>query len=95
MVRGDRAARLAHDVRMRDLICVADLLDREHDVVRVLLHRVVHRRAEVRLRAVVVDTETTADIEVRQALRAHLVHLDEQATCFTQRILDALDRADL
>ena len=95
VVRGDRAARLADDVRVRDLIGVADLLDREHHVVRVLLHRVVHRRAEVRLRTVVVNAEPAADIEVRQALRAHLVQLDEQPAGLAQRVLHALDRADL
>ncbi len=73
VVRRDRAARLADDVRVRDLVGVADLLDRVDDVVRVLLHRVVHRRREVGLRAVVVDAETAADVEVRQALRAELV----------------------
>src|SRR5262249_33832050 len=48
-----------------------------------------------RLRAIVIDAETAADIEVRQALRAHLVQLDEQAARFAQRVLHALDRADL
>ena len=93
VVRGDRAARLADDVRVRHLVGVADLLDRVDDVVRVLLHRVVHRRREVRLRAVVVDAEAAADVEVRQALRAELVQLDEQAAGLAQRVLDALDRA--
>ena len=94
-MRGDRAARLGDDVRVRDAVGVADLLDREDDVVRVLLHRVVHRRREVGLRAVVVDAEAAADVEVRQALRAELVQLDEQPAGLAQRVLDALDRGDL
>ena len=47
-------------------------LHRVDDVVRVLLHRVVHRRREVRLRAVVVDAEAAADVEVLER-RAELV----------------------
>jgi hypothetical protein len=80
---------------VRHLVGVADLLDRVDDVVGVLLHRVVHRRREVGLRAVVVDAEPAADVEVRQALGAHLVHLDEQPAGLAQRVLDALDRRDL
>ena len=95
VVRRDRAARFRDDVRMRDLIGIADLFDRVDDVVRVLLHGVVHRRREVRLRTVVVDAETAADVHVREALRAELVALAEQATGLAQGVLHALDRRDL
>jgi hypothetical protein len=50
----------------------------EDDVVGVLLERVVHRRAEVGLRAVVVDAEAAADVEVAER-RAELVELDVEA----------------
>ena len=65
-VVGDhRAARLGDDGRVRrrrpasQISCSA-----EHDVVGVLLHGVVHRRGEVGLRAVVVDAQAAADVEV-------------------------------
>ena len=74
--------------------CVADLLHREHDVVRVLLHRVVHRRREVRLRAVVVDAQAAAHVEVLER-RAQLAHLDVEAPRLAQRVLDRADRRDL
>ena len=94
VVRDDRAARLDDDVRVRHAVGVAHLLDRVDDVVRVLLHRVVHRRREVGLRAVVVDAEAAADVEVLER-RAHLVQLDEEAPGLAQRVLDARIARDL
>ena len=76
------------------LLAVAGLLDRGDDVVGVLLHRVVHRRVEVGLRAVVVDAETAADVDEAR-LRAHLVQADEDAAGLAQRVLVGADRGDL
>ena len=73
---------------------VADLLQREHDVVRVLLHRVVHRRREVGLRAVVVDAQPAAHVEVLER-RAQLAQLDVEAPRLAQRVLDRADGRDL
>ena len=47
-----------------DLLGVADVHDVVDDVARVLLERVVRRAVEVGARAVVVDAETAADVEV-------------------------------
>ena len=44
VVRGERAPRLADDVRHRQLVLAARLGERVDDVVRVLLQRVVHAR---------------------------------------------------
>src|SRR6185312_13990597 len=63
-------------------------------VVGVLLHRVVHRRLEVRLRPVVVDAEAAADVEVLER-RAHLVQLDEEAPRLAHRVLERSNRRDL
>jgi hypothetical protein len=94
VVRHHRATRLGDDVRVRHVRLVAGLLDRGHDVVGVLLHRVVHRRREVGLRAVVVDAEAAADVEQVRA-RAHRVQADEDPARLAQRVLVGADRGDL
>ena len=94
VVRDDRAPRLGDDGRVRHAAGVADLLQREDDVVGVLLHRVVHRRREVGLRAVVVDAQAAAHVEVLER-RAQLDDLDEEAPRLAQRVLDRADRRDL
>ena len=64
-VIGDHGpARLGDDRRVRHAGLVADALDAEDHVVGVLLQRVVDRRLEVGLRAVVVDAQAAADVEV-------------------------------
>ena len=94
-VVGDhRPARLGDDGRVRHAGGVADLLQAEHDVVGVLLHGVVHRRGEVGLRAVVVDAQAAADVEVLQR-RAQLHALDVEAARLAQRVLDRADGGDL
>ncbi len=55
---------------------------------------IVHRRGEVRLRAVVVDAETAAGVEVLQR-RAHLGDLDVEAPRLAQRVLHGADGGDL
>ena len=54
-------------VGLRDAGLVAGLDEVVDDVVGVLLQGVVHRRLEVRLRAVVVDAEAAADVEALDA----------------------------
>ncbi len=94
VVRGDGAARLAHDDRVRHVVGVADLHDAVDHVVRVLLRRVVHRALEVRLGAVVVDAEAAAHVEVPER-RARLVELDVEARRLAERVLQAADGRDL
>ena len=94
VVGRDGAAGLGDEDRRRHLLLVADLLDRVDDVVGVLLDRVVHGRIEGRLRAVVVDPEAAAQVQVldRHALGAQLrVH----AAGFADRLLDLADVRDL
>ena len=69
-------------------------MQREHDVVGVLLGRVVHRRREVGLRAVVVDPQPAAGVEVLER-RAQLADLDVEAPRLAQRVLDRADGRDL
>ncbi len=64
VVRGDRAARLADDHRVGQAARIADAGDAVDDVVRVLAQRIVGRRLEIGARAVVVDAEPAADVDV-------------------------------
>ena len=94
VVRGNRAAALGHDRRVRHAGLVADLLQVVHHVVGVLLQRVVHARLEVGLRAVVVDAEPAADVHVLEP-GARLVQLAVDARRLDQRALDDADVGDL
>ncbi len=60
----------------------------------VLLQRVVHRRVEVALAAVVVDAEAAAAIEVAH-VGAEQVQLDEDAAGLAERVLHGADVGDL
>ena len=79
---------------MRHVRFVTGGLDAGHDVVRVLLHVVVHRGVEVGLRAVVVDREAAADVEVAHPA-AHLAQLHVELTGLAHRVLDGDDARDL
>ena len=94
VVRDDRAAALRHDRRMLHAGVVAHRLDVVDDVVGVLLERVVDARLEVGLRAVVVDAEPAADVEVLEA-GAGLDELGVDARRLVQRALDDADVRDL
>jgi hypothetical protein len=67
VIGGDGAAAFGDDGRVRDFGLVADVLDVVDDVVGVFLERVVDAGFEVGLRAVVVDAQAAADVEVFQA----------------------------
>ncbi len=90
VVRGSRAPGLADDHRVLDLAGVAHAGDAVHDVARVLVDRVVHRRFEVRAAAVVVDAEPAADVDVLHA-GAHQLELGVDVRQLVDRILDAAD----
>ena len=94
VVRRERAARLADDVRHRDLVLAARLGERVDDVVRVLLQRVVDARVGRRVRAVVVDAESAADVDVRD-VEARVAQLDVEARQLLQPELDEADVGDL
>src|SRR5258706_4962198 len=79
---------------MRHSRLVAHRLNVVDDVVGVLLERVVHARLKVRLRAVVVDAESAADVEVLEA-SAKLRHLRVATSRFVQRAFDDADVRDL
>ena len=79
---------------MRDARFVADLLQVVHDVVRVLLQRVVDRGVEVGLAAVVVDAQAAAAVEVAH-VGAQGGQLHEDAAALAQRVLDGADVGDL
>ena len=66
MMRDDRASALAHDRRMRDTFGIADVHDVPDDVVGVFLERIIGRAVEIAARAVVIDPEAAADVEVTE-----------------------------
>src|SRR5271169_5091461 len=90
----DGPARLRDERRDGDLLLVADRLDRVDDVVRVLLHRVVHRGVERRLAAVVVHAEPAAEVQELH-LHARPVQLRVDAARLLDRLLDLPDVRDL
>ena len=94
MIRDDRAAALRHDRRVRHSGVVAHALDVIDDVVGVFLERVVGARLEVGLRAVVVDAQAAADVEVLEP-RARLDQLGIDAGRLVERPLDDADVGDL
>src|SRR5262249_51115588 len=73
---------------------VADALDAEHHVVGVFLQGVVDRRLEVGLRAVVVDAQAAADVQVADP-GADPGQLDVNPRRLGQGALDAADVGDL
>ena len=64
------AAVLGHDGRRRHVLGITDLADRIDDVVRKLLHRIVHRELACGPGPVVVDAQPAPDVEVLD-LEAH------------------------
>src|SRR5688572_9957630 len=90
VVRRDRAPGLAQDHRVGQAARVADAGDPVDHVVRILAQRVVRGRLEVRARAVVVDAEAAADVDVLEPgaeARELRVHHRE----LVDRVLDAAD----
>ena len=94
VVGDDGAAALRDDRRVRHAGLVAHRLQVIDDVVGVFLERVVGARLEVGLRAVVVDAEAAADVEVLQP-GAGAGELDVDAGGFVQGALDDADVRDL
>src|SRR5215469_16317100 len=80
----------ADDHGMRNVARVTDAGDAVHDVARVLVERVVHRGGEVRAAAVVVHTQSAADVDVLQA-RTHQLQLRVHVCELVDRLLDAAD----
>ena len=73
---------------------VADALNVIDDVVGIFLQRVVDAGFEIRLRAVVVDAQPAADIQVLQT-GAGALQFDVDARCLRHRGLDLPDIGDL
>ncbi len=88
------AARLGEQRRLARAHLAAGLDHLEHHLRRVLLERVVGRRRVRRARAVVVDADAAAEVEVAQ-LRRQLLQLGVDAGALADGRLDALDLGDL
>ena len=87
MMRDDGAPAFAHDRRMRHAFGIADIHDVTDNVVRVFLERVVGRAVEVAARAVVIDAESAADIEISE-LVSELRELGVVTRRFAHRAFD-------
>ncbi len=80
VICGDGAPAFGHDGRMRHFGFVAHVLDVIHDVVRVFLQRVIDARFEIGLRAVVIDAQPAADVQIFQPCAgAFQLHVDARA----------------
>ncbi len=94
VVRDDRTPAFGNDVGMRHPRIVTDRLDVIHDVVAVLLQRVIDAGGEIGLRTVVVDSQTAAHIHVLQpGTAADQIGID--AGRLHQRVLHVPNAGDL
>jgi hypothetical protein len=93
-MRGEGAPRLRDDVRHRETLLPTRFADRVDDVVGVLLQRVVDAGDDGGARAVVVDAQSTADIDVRD-VHAESAQLGVEPRNFRQTCLDVADIGDL
>ena len=94
MVRDHRATRLRDDVGRGHVGVVAGLLDGRHDIVRVLLERVIHGRVELGPGSVVIHRKAAPDVQQAQ-LGTHLLQADVDAAHLPQRLLVGPDGRDL
>jgi hypothetical protein len=94
LVRRHGTPALADDGGVRHACLLAGVLHRRHHVVGVLLHAIVHGRAEVGAAAVVVHREATAHVDVAH-LAAQLHELRVHLGRFAHGVLDRHDAADL
>src|SRR5690349_17765209 len=98
VVRDDGTSALTDDVRVVDLLRVADVTDVINDIVRVFLQGVIGRAVERRPAAVIIDTQAAANINVFDG-KAHLVKFGVETRRLLDRFFDSEDvrhlRADV
>src|SRR6266571_3480645 len=90
MMRDNRASSFAHDCGMRDAFGIAHVHDVPNDVVSIFLERIIGGTVEIAARAIVIDAETAADIEITE-LVAQFSELRVIAGRFSHRALDRRD----
>src|SRR5687768_15749452 len=93
-MRGEGAARLGDDVWHRKALLPTRFADRVDHVVRVLLQRVVDAGDDGRSGPVVVDAETTADVDVGD-VHAEPAQLGIESRDLRQSCLDVADVGNL
>ena len=94
MVGDQRAPALADDDGVGDFLRVADVHDVIDDVARVLAEGVIGGTVEGGSRAVVIDPEAAAHVEVAERV-AHLGHLRVEAGGLAHGALDGADVGNL
>src|SRR6266700_5848852 len=91
MMRDNRASAFAHDRGMRDTFGIAYVHDVPNDVVSIFLEGIIGGTVEIAARAIVIDAETSAYIEITE-LVAQFSELGVIAGRFPH---GALDRRDI
>src|SRR5204863_1070339 len=66
MMRDNRASSLAHNRGMCDAFGIAHVHDVPNNVVSIFLERIIGGTVEIAARAIVIDAETAADIEITE-----------------------------
>src|ERR1043166_6708341 len=94
MMGDNGASALADDVRVRHLLCVANVSDIINDVVGIFLERVVRRAVKGRQTAVVIDAQSSTDVDILNC-EAHFKELGVEARGFLDRLLNRQDVRDL
>jgi len=98
VVGDDRSAALADDVRVRNLLGVADVRNVIDDVVGVFLERVVGGAVKRRPAAVIIHPQAAADVQILD-VEPHLVQFGVEARGFLHGLLNDEDvrhlRADV
>src|SRR5260370_40039377 len=87
MMSDNRASPFAHDCGMRDAFGIAHVHDVPNDVVSIFLEGIIGGTVEIAARAIVIDAETTADIEIPE-LVAQFSDLRVIASRFPHGALD-------
>src|SRR5437763_6654728 len=85
---------LADDVRVRHLLRVANVSDIINDVVGIFLKRVVSRAVKGRPAAVVIDAQSSTDVDILNC-EAHFEELGVEARGLLDRLFDRQDVGDL
>ena len=94
VIRHNGAATFADDGRVRHFGIVTNILNVIHHIVCILFQRIVHTRFKIGLRAIVVNAQPAANIQVLQPGAAFL-HLRIHPGGFNHCLLDLANIGDL
>src|SRR5258707_15255331 len=87
MMSNDSPTTFADDGRMRYFLGVANIHDIVNDIACVLLQCVVHRAVEGGTRAVIIDAQSTTNVEELHRM-THFCQLGKESRCLSYRTLN-------